>query len=86
MSAVEPIYRNVAAWMRRERKRCGLTQDDLAIATGLSRPSIVNMELGRQRIALHTLITLADLFDNQPSHSLAIADGFRALANLRNLP
>lgn len=58
----------------------GLTQARLAAAIGLSRPSMVNIEKGRQPLKVHQLVVLADalgldLGDLVPSRELR--DGAR---------
>ena len=45
MADVEDIYRTIAARIRQLRE-AGFTQQDLAEATGLSRPAVVNIETG----------------------------------------
>jgi transcriptional regulator with XRE-family HTH domain len=46
--------------LRQRRIRAGISQDELAVAAGLSRTSIVNIEQGRQGASLSTLYRLAD--------------------------
>lgn len=41
------------------RHKVGMTQEDLAIRTGISRASMVNMENGRQGISLRRLFDIA---------------------------
>jgi len=48
---------------RRLRRAQGLTQADIAKRIGLSRASVVNMELGRQTITQEVLHALADAID-----------------------
>lgn len=45
------------------RKEARMTQQNVADATGISRPSIANIEAGRQEVQLKTLRDLARLFD-----------------------
>jgi|SRR5690606_25099643 len=45
--------------LRSVRKKMGLSQQELADRVGLSRPSIVNIELGRQGISLDQLYVFA---------------------------
>lgn len=42
------------------RAKKGLTQERLATVIGLSRPSMVNIERGRQPLKVHQLVALAD--------------------------
>jgi transcriptional regulator with XRE-family HTH domain len=39
-----------------------MTQSELARCVGLTRTSIVNIEQGRQKVMLHTLYAIADVF------------------------
>ena len=45
------------------RKEARMTQQDVSEAVGISRPSIANIEVGRQEVQLKTLRALARLFD-----------------------
>ena len=53
------FYRHVGEKIR-ERRGKNLSQDALAMAVGLSRSSISNIEKGRQKLLLHTLVDIAD--------------------------
>jgi Predicted transcriptional regulators len=53
------------ARLRRTRKP-KLTQQQLAIAAGISRASIANIEQGRHRIQLHVLYDLAEALEIKP--------------------
>jgi transcriptional regulator with XRE-family HTH domain len=44
----------------------GITQQELAERTGMSRGSIANIETGRQRILLHDVETLARALGSSP--------------------
>ncbi len=60
---MESIYPQVGQKMRQLRMERRLSQNDLAQAIGLSRTSVVNIEQGRQKILLHTLYDIADVFE-----------------------
>jgi transcriptional regulator with XRE-family HTH domain len=45
------------------RRSGKLTQEQLALAIGLSRTSVTNLEAGRQRTPLHILLRVADALD-----------------------
>ncbi len=60
---MESIYPQVGQKMRKLRMERRLSQKDLAQAIGLSRTSVVNIERGRQKILLHTLYDIADVFE-----------------------
>lgn len=57
---VEPIYAAVGDRVKAARMEAGWTQQDLCGQIGLSRTSIANIELGRQRLLLHQVFLLAD--------------------------
>ena len=59
---IEPVYVAIGQRVLDERNRAGWTQQDLACQVGLSRTSIANAELGRQRLMLHQIMMLADVF------------------------
>ncbi len=53
------LYVRIGTSVRSERLLKGVTQEDLASAVRVSRTCIVNLEAGRQRVPLHTLIHIA---------------------------
>ena len=53
------FYRQVGQSIRTRRAK-NLSQEALASAVGLTRTSISNIESGRQRMLLHTLVDIAD--------------------------
>lgn len=57
--AVLALYEEIGRRIRAFRKDRGLTQGDLGAAVGLMRSSMANVEVGKQRTPLHTLITIA---------------------------
>lgn len=59
LDQADELYAAVGFRMTRIRKARGLTQRDVALAVGLTRTSIVNAEVGRQRLPLHTLLAVA---------------------------
>jgi transcriptional regulator with XRE-family HTH domain len=62
LEKIEPVYAAIGQRVLSERMRAGWTQQDLACQAGLSRTSIANVELGRQRLMLHQIVMLADVF------------------------
>lgn len=56
--------------LRRLRTRRGLSQESLAGRAGLSRTSVVNIEAGRQGVALATLYRLAEALGASPGELL----------------
>lgn len=65
---LQPVYRALGARIQMVREAIGMSQQELAKRTGYSRPSIVNMEAGRQRIALHQVESIAGALSSSPKH------------------
>ena len=65
-SKVEPIYLRLAAKIVDGRKWFGITQEELAKRCGISRPSLANIEAGRQRVSLHDVEALAKAMGTEP--------------------
>jgi transcriptional regulator with XRE-family HTH domain len=65
MASVEAFYRQLGSAVRRRRLERGLTQGDVAarIVPAVTRASIANLELGHQRVLVHTLVQLSDILD-----------------------
>lgn len=56
---IEPVYKRIGVLVREMRLRHGLTQADIAEATGWSRALVAVTESGRVRVSIHDLPTLA---------------------------
>ncbi|HAT3994130.1 TPA: helix-turn-helix transcriptional regulator [Elizabethkingia anophelis] len=54
------FFTNLGANISSIRINKGINQDDLAKFLDLSRPSIVNIEKGKQKPSIYTLILIAD--------------------------
>jgi transcriptional regulator with XRE-family HTH domain len=54
------LYEEVGRSIRQERLKRKITQEDLGMRVGLTRTSITNIERGRQKLLLHTLVAIAD--------------------------
>lgn len=67
---IEPVYRALGARVQMVREAVGMSQADLAKRIGYSRPSIVNIEVGRQRISLHQIEQIAAALSSSPKHML----------------
>ena len=61
------FYKKVGENIRNRRKILGLSQEELAKAVGLKRPSLSNIEKGRQNILLHTFCEIAETLDSDPN-------------------
>lgn len=66
MVDLENFYAGLGQRIREERIRHGLTQKDLADKVDLTRTSVTNIELGRQKLLVHTLIEIAEALDLDP--------------------
>jgi transcriptional regulator with XRE-family HTH domain len=55
------------------RHDAGLTQAELASALGLSRPSIVNIERGRQGVQVHLLVQIAEIVGHPVADLISLA-------------
>src|SRR6266850_6755817 len=63
----ELFYQKVGERIRVKRKERGLSQEGLAKAIGLKRPSMSNIEKGRQNILLHTFCDIAETLNSTAS-------------------
>ena len=59
----QDIYRELGRNIRRYRKGAHRTQQEVAIAIGISRASLANIEAGRQQVLVHHLYAIADALD-----------------------
>src|SRR5258708_30695430 len=57
------FYKKIGESIRAKRKERGLSQEGLAKAVGLKRPSMSNIEKGRQNILLHTFCDIFETLD-----------------------
>lgn len=64
------IYRAFGRAVAERRKRQGSTQADLARQVGLSRGSVANIELGKQKVFLHQVLAIAHALKLQSAHEL----------------
>jgi DNA-binding XRE family transcriptional regulator len=56
---IQKFYIDLGSKIHTIRKQCKINQDQLAEKVGLTRTSIVNIEKGRQKVLIHTLINIA---------------------------
>lgn len=64
------LYHELGKRIRSVRESKNLTQEALAESVSMTRPSIVNIEKGRQRVPVHTLVRIAEALSVDPSHLL----------------
>ncbi|MGH6779377.1 MAG: helix-turn-helix domain-containing protein [Bradyrhizobium sp.] len=88
MHSTEDFYRKVGERIRAKRQERGLSQESLAIAVGLKRPSLSNIEKGRQNILLHTIHDIAETLNTSVSELLPdrVAAETVEIAGLEKLP
>jgi transcriptional regulator with XRE-family HTH domain len=66
---IDPItvYKIIGGRIRDERRKHELTQDELASRVGLKRTSITNVEKGKQKLLVHTLVDIATSLGTSPA-------------------
>ena len=70
MKELELVYRALGTRIQIIRAAIGMTQDDLAREIGQTRPSLANIEGGKQRIPMHVLEEIAKGLHTSPKHLL----------------
>ncbi len=63
---VEPEYRMLGTQLALTRRLAGLTQREVAERAGIGRPTLANIEKGRQRVLYHQLLHIADALGADP--------------------
>ena len=63
---IDPFYRSLGISIRDRRRQQQITQEAMAAHMGLTRTSIVNIEKGRQHLAVHQLVRMSDLLGCAP--------------------
>lgn len=66
MDQVQKVYTTVGERIALARRQRGLTQEALANEIDLTRASVTNIELGRQKLQLHTLLEIARVLEVEP--------------------
>lgn len=66
----EAIYRHFGQRVKVIRELLGMTQVVTAKKLGLTRTSLTNIEAGRQRVLLHSVIRFSKVFRVKPDHLL----------------
>jgi DNA-binding XRE family transcriptional regulator len=70
--SVGPVYSAFAEIVRMQRGEAGMTQEDMAKAMGMSRPSLANIEAGRQRVLLGDVFEFARVLKIKPENLFAM--------------
>jgi len=68
--ATEPVYTLIGARIRMIREALDITQGDLAKRLHMTRGSLANIELGRQRVLLHSVDNIAKALGTTQKHLL----------------
>lgn len=58
--ATPPVYKEIGLRIKKRRCTCGLSQRQLAERIGQHRPSITLIEAGKQKVAVHELMSIAE--------------------------
>lgn len=69
-----PVYTALAEVIRNLRFSAGMTQEDTAKALGMSRPSLANIETGRQRVYLDDVFNMARVLKTEPKKMFAMIE------------
>ncbi|HTX80892.1 MAG TPA: helix-turn-helix transcriptional regulator [Streptosporangiaceae bacterium] len=69
----DPFYTRLGEQIRGRRRAKQLTQEGVAAHMGLTRTSIVNIEKGRQHLAVHQLVRISDLLGCAPGDLIPAA-------------
>lgn len=87
--AIDQLYIEIGDRIRRARSTRSRNQAELASDVGLTRSSIANVEAGRQRMLVHSLVRIAESLDvpvgsllPDPDRILEIADSSRSIPDL----
>lgn len=67
MSSIEPQYPQLGRRLREERERRHITQAFVAERIGLPRSAVSNIEKGKQRLFVHTLLQYAAALEMNPT-------------------
>jgi len=62
----EIVYARFGRRLQRIRVRRAISQQKLADAIGLHRPSVTNIESGKQRVQLHNVVAIARFLHVSP--------------------
>lgn len=71
VSSCGPVYTALAEVIRNRRMEVGMTQEHTAKQLGMSRPSLANIESGRQRVYLEDVFAMARVLSMEPRELFA---------------
>lgn len=67
---IETCHQAVGLRIKMTREFLSITQEELAKKVGISRGSLANIEVGRQRLLLHNIEEFAKALGVSPKHLL----------------
>lgn len=76
-SDIKSIYVELGARIKEAREKRGISQEILADQLSLTRASIVNIENGRQRPMIHTIIEICEILET--TLSFLLPDEYKAV-------
>ena len=71
---IEPVYRELGDRLAGARQSTGLTQREVAERAGVGRPTLANIEKGRQRVLYHQMLDLARALGVDPRGLLPVPE------------
>src|SRR5271156_215056 len=80
------IYQQIGVAIRSRRKQLSMTQQQLAMHLGISRASLANIEVGRQKVFVHHLYALAGALQLKPYELLPLPTAFALDEDWTGLP
>jgi transcriptional regulator with XRE-family HTH domain len=80
------IYHQIGIVIRSRRKQLSMTQQQLAAHLGISRASLANIEVGRQKVFVHHLYALAGALQLKPYELLPLPTGLGLDEDWTGLP
>ena len=67
---IEGVYLDLGVRLATMRRTSGLTQREVAARAGMGRPTLANIEKGRQRVLYHQLLDIAHALGTDPRELL----------------
>jgi transcriptional regulator with XRE-family HTH domain len=67
---IEPEYRELGTQLALARRKAALTQREVAERAGIGRPTLANIENGRQRVLYHQFLDIAHALGADPRELL----------------
>lgn len=71
---IDQVYKSLGERIRARRVEVDMTQTELGQRVSMTRSSIANIEAGRQRAMIHTIMQIANELDLEPRELLPAPD------------